>query len=50
MSSSSSYAPSEETPRAKVKNKNKSSLHRAVMEKLEIQKAMSDLAGVRKAS
>jgi hypothetical protein len=50
MSSSSSYTPSEETPRAKVKNKNKSSLHRAVMEKLEIQKAMSDLAGVRKAS
>ncbi|OAX41126.1 hypothetical protein K503DRAFT_767930 [Rhizopogon vinicolor AM-OR11-026] len=48
--SSSSYTPSEETPHPKAKNKNKSSLHRAVMEKLEIQKAMSDLAGVRKSS
>lgn len=45
-----SSIPIEETPRTKVKNKNKSSLHRAVMEKLEIQKAMSDLAGVRKSN
>lgn len=29
----------------KGKNKNKSSLHRAVMERLEVQKAMNDLAG-----
>ena len=33
----------------KGKNKNKSSLHRAVMEKLEVQKAMNDLAGVQRA-
>ncbi|KAG1870242.1 hypothetical protein DFJ58DRAFT_765256 [Suillus subalutaceus] len=46
----SSSSPTEETSRTKVKNKNKSSLHRAVMEKLEIQKAMSDLAGVRKSN
>ncbi|KIJ68091.1 hypothetical protein HYDPIDRAFT_83317 [Hydnomerulius pinastri MD-312] len=35
---------------AKGKNKNKSSLHRAVMEKLEVQKAMSDLAGAKRGS
>lgn len=46
----SSSSPMEETPHTKAKNKNKSSLHRAVMEKLEIQKAMSDLAGVRKSN
>ncbi|KAG2366310.1 hypothetical protein BDR07DRAFT_1396691 [Suillus spraguei] len=45
-----SPSPTEETPRTKVKNKNKSSLHRAVMEKLEIQKAMCDLAGIRKSN
>lgn len=33
----------------KGKNKNKSSLHRAVMEKLEVQKAMNDLAGTQRA-
>ncbi|KAG6335698.1 hypothetical protein ID866_3404 [Astraeus odoratus] len=33
---------------AKGKNKNKSSLHRAVMERLEVQKAMNDLAGTKK--
>lgn len=33
----------------KGKNKNKSSLHRAVMEKLEVQKAMNDLAGTKRA-
>lgn len=33
---------------AKGKNKNKSSLHRAVMEKLEVQKAMNDLAGTQR--
>lgn len=32
----------------KGKNKNKSSLHRAVMEKLEVQKAMNDLAGTQR--
>ncbi|KIJ18541.1 hypothetical protein PAXINDRAFT_109951 [Paxillus involutus ATCC 200175] len=32
----------------KGKNKNKSSLHRAVMEKLEVQKAMNDLAGAKR--
>ncbi|KAG1832412.1 hypothetical protein EV424DRAFT_25108 [Suillus variegatus] len=47
---SSSSSPTEETSHTKAKNKNKSSLHRAVMEKLEIQKAMSDLAGVRKSN
>ncbi|KAG2154364.1 uncharacterized protein EDB93DRAFT_1131789 [Suillus bovinus] len=46
----SSSSPTEDTPHTKVKNKSKSSLHRAVMEKLEIQKAMSDLAGVRKSN
>lgn len=45
-----SSSPTDEMPRTKMKNKNKSSLHRAVMEKLEIQKAMSDLAGVRKSN
>lgn len=45
----SSSSPTEETSHTKVKNKNKSSLHRAVMEKLEIQKAMSDL-GVRRSN
>ncbi|KAF8444846.1 hypothetical protein L210DRAFT_3531146 [Boletus edulis BED1] len=33
----------------KGKNKNKSSLHRAVMERLEVQKAMNDLAGTQRA-
>lgn len=33
----------------KGKNKNKSSLHRAVLEKLEVQKAMNDLAGTQRA-
>ncbi|KAF8557680.1 hypothetical protein OG21DRAFT_1505177 [Imleria badia] len=33
----------------KGKNQNKSSLHRAVMEKLEVQKAMNDLAGTERA-
>ncbi|KAL4078285.1 hypothetical protein V8B97DRAFT_2003522 [Scleroderma yunnanense] len=33
---------------AKGKGKNKSSLHRAVMEKLEVQRAMSDLVGTKK--
>ncbi|KAI6166048.1 hypothetical protein EDD17DRAFT_1550402 [Pisolithus thermaeus] len=33
---------------AKGKAKTKSSLHRAVMEKLEVQRAMSDLAGLKK--
>lgn len=46
----SSSNPTEETSHTKAKNKNKSSLHRAVMEKLEIQKAMSDLAGGRKSN
>ncbi|KAF9241835.1 hypothetical protein BU15DRAFT_87083 [Melanogaster broomeanus] len=32
----------------KGKNKSKSSLHRAVMEKLEVQKAMNDLAGAKR--
>ncbi|KAF9227154.1 hypothetical protein BS17DRAFT_449913 [Gyrodon lividus] len=32
----------------KGKNKNKSSLHRAVMERLEVQKAMNDLAGAKR--
>lgn len=36
------------TSLAKGKAKTKSSLHRAVMEKLEVQRAMSDLAGLRK--
>ncbi|KAG9316808.1 hypothetical protein JVU11DRAFT_2873 [Chiua virens] len=34
---------------AKGKNKNKSSLHRAVMERLEVQKAMNDLTGTQRA-
>lgn len=33
--------------KAKAKARNKSSLHRAVMERLEVQKAMNDLAGVK---
>ncbi|KAI6157917.1 hypothetical protein BKA82DRAFT_996192 [Pisolithus tinctorius] len=36
------------TSLAKARAKNKSSLHRAVMEKLEVQRAMSDLAGLKK--
>jgi len=36
------------TTTAKGKVKNKSSLHRAVMERLEVQRAMSDLAGTKK--
>ncbi|KAH7888927.1 hypothetical protein F5I97DRAFT_766769 [Phlebopus sp. FC_14] len=37
-------------PVAKGKNKNKSSLHRAVMERLEVQKAMNDLAWSKRGS
>lgn len=36
------------TTTAKGKVKNKSSLHRAVMERLEVQRAMSDLAGTKR--
>ncbi|KAI6121819.1 hypothetical protein F5141DRAFT_1092528 [Pisolithus sp. B1] len=48
--SSGSGTPSDDpsTSLAKGKAKTKSSLHRAVMEKLEVQRAMSDLAGLRK--
>lgn len=47
---SPSVADVEETKskgKGKANAKNKSSLHRAVMERLEVQKAMNDLAGVK---